>query len=300
MDYFLRINALNPFPKLPITEERFSELRGARDVLSAALEMEELYDVLITTYRKFEELIVSTSVSHMVESRFRHHDFYTGRLEFNVAIVALLTSARLYIDRIGSATQRATPTTANAADTVAATRSKHYDASSGYRFMEAFRNHVQHAGLPVGLTTFGSMKTKESDYELMEHSVGLFIGKSKLLQNEKFKAKAVADLPEKINITECVRAYIESLSSVQAACRDLAKFAINDARRLIDKAIGQYLVIHDGSAVGLAAIAAEEGRYAETVPLLVDWDDVRLRLSEKNAELKNLTKRYVSSQIRQS
>jgi hypothetical protein len=296
--YILRINALNPYPTLDITPEHFSELRSARNLLSAAFEMEELYDVLIATYRKLEELLVTTSVAHMVETRHQHQDFYTGRLDFNVAIVALLTSARLYIERIGSATQRATPETKLASDAVSAIRAKHYDSSPSYRFMEAFRNHVQHAGLPVGLTTFGSMRTKESDFQLMEHSVGLFISKAKLLQNDKFKAKAVDDLPEKINITESVRAYVEALSSVQVECREMAKYAISDARKLVEKAISHYLVIHSGSPVGLAAIAVEEQKYVEAVPLLLDWDDVRLRLQEKNPELRNLTKRYVSSQIR--
>jgi hypothetical protein len=298
MNHMLRIDALGAFPKIELTPEHFAQLRSARNVLSAAFEMEELYDVLISTYRKLEELLVTTSVTHMIEDRYQHQEFYGGRLNFNVAIVALLTSARLYIERIGSSTQRAAPASPKVSDAVSAIRSTHYDSSPSYRFMEAFRNHVQHAGLPVGLTTFGSMRTKESDYQLMEHSVGLFINKSKLLKNEKFKAAAVADLPEKINIVESVRAYLEALSAVHSECRVMVADAVSSSRNLIQKAIEQYLLLHTSSAVGLAAIAVESDKYVEKIPLLLEWDDVRIRLQEKNPELKNLSKRYVSSQIR--
>lgn len=298
MKYMLRIDALGRFPEIDLAPEHFSELRSARRVLGAAFEMEELYDVLISTYRKLEELLVTTSVAHMIEDRYQHHEFYFGRLNFNVAIVALLTSARLYIDRIGSSTQRATPNSPMVADAVSAIRSKHYDSSPSYRFLEAFRNHVQHAGLPVGLTTFGSMRTKESAYQLMEHSVGLFIRKSALLKNEKFKAVAVVDLPEKINIVESVRAYIEALSAVHTQCRVMVADAVSLSRGLIQKAIEQYRLLQAGSQVGLAAMAMEAEKVIEKVPLLLDWDDVRIHVQEKNPELKGLTKRYVSSQIR--
>jgi hypothetical protein len=41
----------------------------------------------------------------------------------------------------------------------------------------------------------------------------------------------------------------------------------------------------------------EKSEDVETVPLLLDWDDIRLKLQRKNARLINLSKRYVSGKV---
>ena len=45
--------------------------------------------------------------------------------------------------------------------------------------------------------------------------------------------------------------------------------------------------------VGLHAICLDENKIVESVSLLLDWDDVRIKLSKRNSELANLRNRYV-------
>jgi hypothetical protein len=70
------------------------------------------------------------------------------------------------------------------------------------------------------------------------------------------------------------------------------------ARALIEKAHKQYSEAYDGNLVGLSACAwsDEEDDITEisSVPLMLDWDDIRLRLIERNGEMVNLRKRYVT------
>ncbi|MDZ7643235.1 MAG: hypothetical protein U5K76_02745 [Woeseiaceae bacterium] len=73
---------------------------------------------------------------------------------------------------------------------------------------------------------------------------------------------------------------------------------MDNARTLIEKAQSEYAVIYSGRLTGLSAWKLnEDGLKDEGFPLLLDWDDVRLKLLIKNGQLNNLPKRYVSSRI---
>lgn len=72
---------------------------------------------------------------------------------------------------------------------------------------------------------------------------------------------------------------------------------MDEARRLIDAARVEYSKIHSGSLVGLAASVYDNSRI-ESTPLLLDWDDIRIKLQKKNRRLINLKKRFVSSGVK--
>jgi hypothetical protein len=178
--HFLRIHALSAFPELQIDEARFRKLKESRSIMSAAIVLEEIYDILISNYLRIEQLLVEMAASQMVQIRFDYIDFFEGRSSFNTAFVNLLTSARLYVDQVRSRANACAPDAKGIGQEIKALLSAEYDSSPSYRFMEALRNHVQHAGLPVGLTSYGSSRNKEEDYSLLEYYMVVMAKKSLL------------------------------------------------------------------------------------------------------------------------
>jgi hypothetical protein len=298
MKYFLRIRAIGQFPEVPIDSARFASLKIFRSVLVAALAREEIYEVLITNYRSLEELLVTESVSTMVQRRFDYSDLNDGRLALNVAYVNILTAARLYVDQIASKTQACDPSQLALAGSIKKLLSTEYDGSKSYRFMEALRNHVQHAGLPVSSVSYGSRRNKEDAYQQMEYHMEVKASKESLLENAAFKKSAVEGLPEKIDLIAATREYVEALSRIQAFARLSTAASVSNARQEISATVEQYAAVYGKKPVGLAAIQEDNGSWVEAVPLILDWDDVRQKLERRNEPLKNLAKRYVSSRIR--
>ena len=51
--------------------------------------------------------------------------------------------------------------------------------------------------------------------------------------------------------------------------------------------------------IGLYAfcLSDEEDEALEKIPVMLEWDDIRLQLAKRNMLLVNLSKRYVSSKI---
>jgi hypothetical protein len=234
----------------------------------------------------------------MVQRRLDYSDLNDGRLALNVAFVNILTAARLYVDQIASKTQACDPSRPGLAEYIKKLLGTEYDESKSYRFMEALRNHVQHAGLPVASVLYGSRRNKEDAYERLEYHMEVMASKESLLENAGFKERALEGFPDKIDLIAATREYVEALSRVQASARSSTASSVSNARQEISATVEQYAAAYGKKPVGLAAIQEDNGSWIETVPLLLDWDDIRQNLEKRNEPLKNLAKRYVSSRIR--
>jgi hypothetical protein len=300
VNHFLRIQAIGRFPELPIDVVRFEKLKRSRSIMSAAIALEEIYDILVSNYLRIEQLLVEMAASQMVQYRFDYIDFFDGRSRFNAAFVNLLTSARLYVDQVRSKASACAPDEMGIGSEVKALLSTEYDSSPSYRFMEALRNHVQHAGLPVGFVSYGSSRNKEEDYALLEYYMIVMAKKSLLLEDPEFKQSALEGLPENIDLLATTREYLEALSRAHNGTRQKVNASVALARQVVQEAVDEYSAAYGKKPVGLAAIRASDGRWDEKISILLDWDDVRERLHMRNPVLTNLSKRYVSSRIRPS
>src|SRR5688572_21270967 len=97
--YVLRKEVLGKVPEIEINESEYLGLQQARKILHSAFQIEEVYDVLITTYLEFESKILTEAAALMVDRDYGgYYDFFKVRVQLNIRLMNLLTCARLYLD----------------------------------------------------------------------------------------------------------------------------------------------------------------------------------------------------------
>jgi hypothetical protein len=296
-EYNLRTNVLGNVPEISIDEKSYQALRHARNVLINGFAIEEKYEILISNYLEFEKRILSATAECMVRAPVEYSDFFEVRLDLNIRLVNLLTSARLYVDRLGRDVRGCLPERGDIETTVKSLLSAECDAHLEYRFMEALRNHVQHYGLPIHWASSGARWTSLEPDGLMEYSINIAAERKRLTEDGKFKRKILEELPDRNDLKAALRRYMECLGNIHAGVRKLIGQSLEQARKTIEEAHLQYSRLYSGSLVGLSAFMWDAVKCLETVPLLLEWDDIRIRLKKRNGSLVNLRKRYVTGRV---
>lgn len=298
MKYLLRKAVLDKVPKIEITAEEYAEFKKARNILSNALAIEEKYEIVIANYLSFEKQILDTTADYMLREHLDYSGFFEIRLGLNVCLVNLLTAAKLYVDQLNQNVRECIPNVADAEEIVKDFFSKEYDENKEYRFMEALRNYVQHRGIPVHWIQQGVGRTSmESDWHL-EYHIELASQRSYLEEDRKFKKKVLAELDEKIDLKAATRSYVESISSIHMSARSMIAESVTLARELIEGAHHRYAAGYNESLVGLSACKWSDEKQVSAIPLLLDWDDIRVMLQKRNRKLTNLRKYYVTGRIK--
>jgi hypothetical protein len=297
MKYILR-KSISGVPEIEISESKYIELQKYRNILSNALEIEEKYEIVISNYLSFEQEIMNATIKYMIREHLDYSDFFQVRLGLNIKLVNLLTAVRLYVDQLNQNVTECIDNNQNAKKDVKSLFSKEYDENKSYRFMEALRNYVQHRGIPVHWTQQNSRWTSLEDDGLLEYSIELSSLRSYLEEDKKMKKNILREMDEKIDLKATTRNYIESISRVHDAARNMISVYTERSRRLIEDTHRRYAKKYNGSLVGLSACKLNGHKQVASIPLLLDWDDVRVSLQKRNRKLINLSKRYATGQIK--
>ena len=101
-------------------------------------------------------------------------------------------------------------------------------------------------------------------------------------------------MPDNVDLKSTTRCYVECISNVHSAVREMIQDKAESSRKDLADAHAQYAELWSESLVGLSAVAWSDEKQEAAVPLLLDWDDLRLQLIRKNRKLINLKKRYVT------
>lgn len=298
MRYFLRIHASGRFPEVVLTKEEFLAISNARNVLSSALAVEETYEIVISNYFALELKLLETATRQMVREHTRYHDIFETRLALNICLVNVLTAVRLYVDQLNQNVRECVPKKNDIIDVIKALFSKEYDAKSDYRFLDALRNFVQHRGLPAHFILIHASVVPPEEDGHIEFSIEFASMREYLAEDPKFKKEVLAELDEKVDLKKATRSYVESISNVHESARSIIFEYVNSARECIEDAQKRYSEIYPGKLLGLTAYAMDDTQVVESVPLMLEWDDIRLMLVKRNRKLTNLGRRYVTSVIR--
>lgn len=298
MKYILRIHAAGKHPEVDLDKASYERLKKARATLSHALAMEEEYDILISNYLEFEREMLDHALQSMIRRSGDYEDFFRVRMDFNRRLMNLLTAARLYVHQLHRHVAAIMPHSQNTKDVVARLFSAEYEDRPEYRFMEALRNYVQHRGLPVHLFQFNTRAEDSGNERLLIYSMEIASEREHLEEDDAFKKNVLDEIPEEVDLKVAARVYVEGISRVHVAARKLVERLVAEARSMIENALASYQKVLPESFVGLRAICLSNDRVVESVPLLLDWDDVRMRLCKRNSQLVNLRNRYVSGQIK--
>lgn len=281
-------------PECEIDEVLFHACKQSKEILSRCLAIEEKYEILLSNYLELENQILQSTTSYMVRGQLDYSSFFDLRLTLNIRLVNLLTSVRLYIDQIQSDVKGCLPNHYGINEIVKVLFSQHYDNNLNYRFMEALRNYTQHNGLAVHWTALPSRWTELGEKGLLEYNLEFGTHKAILLQDNKFKKQVLVEIPDQIDLKIATRSYIESMSDIHKSVRELIFDSVAKARSTIDSAYQQYEQIWDESLVGLSIYKYDGVRIIENIPLVREWDDIRIQLQKRNSHLVNLHKRYAS------
>jgi len=300
MKYILKIHALGKYPEINLKKSQYDSIKRAREVLSNGLEMEAKYEILISNYLEFEKEILEHAAQSMVRKLYDYEDFFQARMSFNRRLVNLLTAARLYVDQLYRHVKAVIPDMPTVKVDIKTLFSKEYDKKLEYRFMEALRNYVQHRGIPVHWIKYNSSSDDSGEERQLIYSMELASLKEYLQEDDDFKKNVLSEIPDKIDLIMATRVYIEGISKVHCAARKLVEQSLKESRSIIDNAQASYQKIYRDKFVGLHAICLKKNKVEDSVPLLLDWDDVRLKLTKRNLELVNLRNRYVTGKVKSS
>jgi hypothetical protein len=283
---------------VPISFEDFTQLKLSKSVLYSAKAIEETYDLLIQNYLEFEQEILSILTRQMIVEEDSYNDFYDIRSRLNRRVVNLLTSTKLYYDHIEKHVR-----TCMGEDDSEGKKAKtffclEYDSHVEYRFMEALRNYVQHYGLAVHSMSLNCRWEGEDDHKQLVNKLRLYTLKNELALDKTFKKQTFKELDDKTDLMRAIRVYVGSLSHVHDKVRAQIKMNVKQARDIVSEAISKYENENGGAALGCYAYSVPNDdpkeKPIEKYALLLDWDDVRLRLEHRNRAMPKLNRWYVS------
>jgi hypothetical protein len=300
MKYVLRKADQRDEIELAIGQDAYMSYKESGNILYNCFVLEKSYQVLIFAYLDLERQIFDATASNMVyKLYYTSLDKFDIELILNLRLMSLLTAITLYRDRFPHYIKECLPHLIDAENLAKSLRSKELDDNLDYRFMELFRNHVQHYELPIHWMSSGVQRTEDEDW-LLEYSMDFGVSKSYLMENKNFTRSILNKYPDEIDLKSTTRNYLESFSKMHGAVRELIKESVQNARQNLEDAYEQYRKEYGEYSGSLSAYILNERDVVETVPLMLYLDDIRMKLQKKNQTLINLNKRYVTGKKKTS
>jgi|SRR5680860_38480 len=275
MKYLLRKEVLGSRRSIELNADEYAALSAARTTLTNAFAIEEKYEIVVSNFLDLEKEILSGATDAMVRRTIDYSGFFELRSALNIRMVNLLSSTKLYLDQLPQHINLCLPKNPAATDLFKSRCSKEYDEKFEYRFMEALRNHIQHRGIAVHLAQQGHRRTSIEDDGQLEFTMDLAAKRKNLEEDEKFKRSILNEMPEEVDLKAATRIYVGSISAVNEYVREMVNEPAKAARLLIEAAHSRYSAIEPGKTTGLLAVKTEKDKKISSVPLLLDWDDVR-------------------------
>lgn len=282
-EYILKQLIIGPCLQLSISEKRYNELAYARNVLTDALAFEQRYELLLGNFLAMELALTEICMRNKVQPQYRYIDSAEILEDANRQVVNMLTAMRAYSDQVVQDFNCLKLDT-SFKDVAKSKLNEAFARSPDYRFMHALRNHVQHKATAVH--GFSSNDDWMRDANGWVETVKFYTNKLILREDKKFKIRVLDEQPEQIDIRRCARRSVQAIGEVHLALRNLSKDQVARARSSIELAIHEYKEAGADSTIGLGA--RRLGDTSADIALLLDWDDVRLRLVDKNRSLPRL------------
>lgn len=295
MEYILYIPSPVKKLQIEISENEFNELENAKDFLHFVITLEESYEILISNYKEFEQEILQLTLQNMLYSEYSTDSFYELRMLLNKRLINMLTSIKLYQDLGVHQIPINIYERSKKQDEIKRLFSKEYDNNIHYKFMEEMRKYTQHAGLPIHLTSFNTRNTGEENKSRHEYSINFSSYSERLKKDKMFNHSKFPELENEIDLKLAVRHYIESMSQVHNSIRELFKELTNNSREKIKSAHAKFHEKYNCNTDYLRAASVGDDLTIRDIAILLDWDDVRIKLQQKNRKLIKLSKGYITS-----
>ncbi|HGM5507718.1 hypothetical protein [Stenotrophomonas maltophilia] len=288
ISYWMQIANLSTSAALELDETAYLRLLDARDVLRDLNAFEERYEILLSNYRDFEIYCAQQSLISALGSDQSYHVAYGVLGEANRLFMNFMTSHTSYVDQVvqdfrtvdlGETLKDAGINASVSFEHIAKQELRRvYDASKDYRAICALRNHAQHSAAPIHkIDSIGDACWAEC---LTFHSL-----KKVLSQNRRFKKLVLSEMDESLDIRRVCKRVIERMSATHIRLRDMVRPYCEQARTEIEQAHAAMAraVQEDERVYALWLCAQNEGSdHVERATLMLQWDDARRLLQEKN------------------
>lgn len=287
MRYVLRSRYLENTHEHPISLERFLLLKRCRRVLTAALEIEDVFDQLMSNYITAETRCLELTSKRLVRQHVGYREANETMSTIALVFANYLSTSRAYVDKLGSAASRCFDGSASevARNSVKALLAEQYDSAFDYRFIEALRNHVQHSGTALHILSQGSRRISAGASRadpVFETFLLPQCSKARLVELGGFKASVLAECPDQINLLDCMRGHVGGLSRVHRRVRDLTATEVSTAAGHIQQGQTELAGKVAGDLDATEAVAIDGEEEQDSVPLLLHWEEVRRWLIERN------------------
>jgi hypothetical protein len=295
MEYGLTRRVLTCRHFIPITEEQFAEIRGAKDSLGRILAIEERLELVLQNYVEFEHEILQVTLEKAIAMLSGWSEGRAIVLRINRRLANLLTTCRLYLDHVP---RLAAPLIKSSPELIVQLTAREYESRLGYRAMEALRNYAQHRGLPLHTVRLGGRWVDVEGGRRREHTTPLYVQLDTLGSDGKFKVAVLKELEaqgQQISIKPLVREYVTGIMCVQAGLREAISDVIESSEQLLESAMGKYHEVED-TIIGLAAVQREDQVEKDYVDIFPDFLDRRRELARRNRGAGDLTTLVVSSE----
>ncbi len=275
---------------LNLTKEKFRKIVIAQSALSNALGLEQKYAILTLNYSTLKNTCAEQCRKWSVGDRTSYSSGSERHQAVNTALLNYLSSGRMYIDQSLQDIEKCEYERNNASESIATLRSQLYDLHKEYAFLEWYRNHCQHASIPKLNLIF---KEKLEGNEIL-NSLLVTIKKKPLYNFKNMKKKVVDPMPEKIDLIKAVDIHFSCLKVTHNESRKLIKSTIENAEIDVKEAHELYKETHGGNTVGLRARVTKDNGEVRSIPLSLEWNDVRNELMSKH-ETSSLVQPHVIS-----
>lgn len=306
--YFYKIStyAFGKHDSVEITKKQFDEIRRTRELISFGLAIEEKLDLLAENYADFERELIDMAVQFSIFHGSIDEILSDARHRVNRRLINLLTSVRLYHDQTAHALNRVYGKNNKALESFRAFSSKEYDSNLAYRALEALRNHVQHASLPITAISLPVSVVERSPEDTppgrptkIRFKVVPYIAIKELEDNRDFKRpvlselKSIANKKNDIEIIPLVRQYISCIGHLHKHLRDLCKADLEQAEANLTKYRNMAVSVSEG----LSAIEYTEGElYTDHIFLTKRPLERWRKLQAKNSHLEQASINFVTSE----
>lgn len=301
MKYYLGTLVLGNPPKIELTQHEYNEVKIAWESVRAVANIETDWDNLIENYLELEAALLDSATRSMV-THMRSYDQFQDVISLIARrLFNLLQACNAYKDHTLQHLRSLEPE--GMVDRLKKERSRVYDDSFSYRFMEAMRNYAQHCGVPVhGATLGGGWQFDDGGKPryLRFSAIGR-IYVDQIRKDKRFKKSVLDEIDSDVHFLDAIkltREYLEGLSVAHDMLRSELSGPMSRWKECIYNAIERYSDVNKGNVVGLGAnAAAESGRVVETISI---FDELLNRIDgliHKNGSLVKLGRRFVSSEL---
>jgi len=297
-NFYLKQDFSGPMESLEVSESDYQLLVKSRNILSAALSIEEKYDLVLGNFIDFEREAVLLTMDSLTDPSFDYSRAYKVLSTLNRRVANFIYFGKNYTELIPSMAAKCVEDKEAMVARVGLLRSKIYDQSIDYRFAEALRGHITHCADAVHSVTNPTRWTLNADKQAdkLVFNIGIHSIKDRLRENSGFKKSVLKEVEDKIDLKRVARKYMGSISELQDQVRAFVKSSVQEAREVIEDFTEKYAAINDGEAFALAAFSQVHPD-SRPLSLSLKWDDIRIGLEEKNQPIQNIDRRYLSSDV---